>query len=103
MIAPDRIIYIGDGGSDVHVMPHLNRLGGLTIAVSENPYITEIARRTILGDNALSILIPILEEAAGWNGARIRQFFESHGFALREWSKMRTDNVILSPAEEVGV
>ncbi|HWD98992.1 MAG TPA: HAD family hydrolase [Bryobacteraceae bacterium] len=108
LVAPDRIIYIGDGSSDVHVMLHLNRLGGLTIAVSENPYITEIARRTILGrasfaGDALSVLIPILEEAAGWNGARIRQFFESHGFALREWSKTRTDNVILSPAQEVGV
>ncbi|MGA2592338.1 MAG: HAD-IB family phosphatase [Bryobacteraceae bacterium] len=29
----DRIVYVGDGSSDVHVMLHVNRLDGLTIAV----------------------------------------------------------------------
>src|SRR5262249_49642270 len=47
-IAQDRIVYVGDGSSDVHVMLHVNRLDGLTVAVSENKYITPIARRTIL-------------------------------------------------------
>lgn len=95
-VSSDRIIYVGDGSSDVHVMLHLNRLDGLTIAVSENPYITQIASRTILSDDASSVLIPILEEVVGWDSARIRLFFESHGFALQEWSKIRTDNVSLS-------
>jgi 2-hydroxy-3-keto-5-methylthiopentenyl-1-phosphate phosphatase len=97
-ISPDRIIYVGDGSSDVHVMLHLNRLNGLTIAVSENPYITQIANRTVLGDDATGVLIPILEEATGWNSSRIRLFFETHGFALREWSKTRTDSVVLCPS-----
>ena len=44
----DRIIYIGDGSSDVHVMLHVNRRDGFTIAVSETRYITQIARRTVL-------------------------------------------------------
>lgn len=96
-VSPDRIVYVGDGSSDVHVMLHLNRLSGLTIAVSENPYITEIARRTVLSDDALSVLIPILEESMGWTSSRIRGFFDSHGFALREWSKTRTDSVTLCP------
>jgi predicted HAD superfamily phosphohydrolase len=94
-ISADRIVYVGDGSSDVHVMLHLNRLSGLTIAVSENPYITEIARRTVLSDDALSVLIPILEESMGWSSSRIRAFFDSHGFALQEWSKTRTDSVTL--------
>jgi 2-hydroxy-3-keto-5-methylthiopentenyl-1-phosphate phosphatase len=97
-ISHERLIYVGDGSSDVHVMLHLNRLDGLTIAVSENKYITQIARRTVLGEDALSVLVPVLEDVLGWDSARIRFFFDSHGFALSEWSKSRTDTVILSPA-----
>jgi predicted HAD superfamily phosphohydrolase len=33
-VGHDRVVYVGDGSSDVHVMLHVNRLGGLTIAVS---------------------------------------------------------------------
>ena len=94
-----RVVYVGDGSSDVHVMLHLNRLDGLTIAVSENQYITQIARRTVLSEDALSVLVPVLEDLLGWNSASIRVFFESHGFALREWSKVRTDNITLWPTE----
>ncbi len=97
-ISHDRIVYVGDGSSDVHVMLHVNRLDGLTIAVSENKYITQIARRTILSDDGLSILIPILEEIVGWNSIRIRAFFESHGFLLQEWDKVRTDSLTISKA-----
>lgn len=89
----DRIAYVGDGSSDVHVMLHLNRCGGLTIAVSENKYITEIARRTVLGDDALGVAIPILEEMLDWPASRIRGVFEAHGHVLHEWDKMRTDTV----------
>lgn len=97
-ISHERIVYVGDGSSDIHVMLHLNRLDGLTIAVSENKYITQIARRTVLGEDALSVLVPVLEEVLGWESARIRFYFESNGFALREWSKVRTDTITLSPA-----
>jgi len=90
-VGPDRVIYVGDGSSDVHVMLHVNRLGGLTIAVSENRYLTPIARRTILSDDGLSVLIPILEEIAGWDGVRIRALFAAHGFVLQDWDKIRTD------------
>ena len=86
-----RIVYVGDGSSDVHVMMHVNRLDGLTIAVSENKYITQIAQRTILSEDALSVLVPVLEDIAGWNPYRIRTFFEANGFALRDWDKIRTD------------
>ena len=93
-----RIVYVGDGSSDVHVMLHVNRLDGLTIAVSENKYINQIAQRTVLSDDALSVLIPVLEEIAGWNTTRIRRFFEGHGFALRDWEKVQTDTLTICPA-----
>jgi HAD superfamily phosphoserine phosphatase-like hydrolase len=97
-VAPDRVVYVGDGGSDVHVMLHVNRLGGLTVAVSENRYLTPIAKRTILSDNALSVLVPILEDILGWDSSRIRALFEAHGFVLQEWDKIRTDSLTIREA-----
>lgn len=97
-ISHERIVYVGDGSSDIHVMLHLNRQDGLTIAVSENRYITQIARRTVLSEDALSVLVPVLEEVLGWDSAHIRSFFEANGFSLREWSKVRTDTITLAPS-----
>jgi len=99
-IARDRVVYVGDGSSDVHVMLHVNRLDGLTIAVSENKYLTQIARRTVLSDDALCVLVPILEEIAGWTAAQIQSFFEGHGFVLQEWDKVRTDFLTIVRAPE---
>jgi phosphoserine phosphatase len=90
-IGADRITYVGDGSSDIHVMLHVNRRKGFTIAVSESRQIAQIAKRTVASDNALSILIPILEEIVGWDSAKIRAFFEAHGLLIREWDKSRTD------------
>jgi hypothetical protein len=80
-------------------MLHLNRLGGLTIAASENRYLTPIARRTILSDDASSVLIPILEEIAGWDAGRVRALFATHGLVLEEWDKIRTDTLTIRGAE----
>jgi 2-hydroxy-3-keto-5-methylthiopentenyl-1-phosphate phosphatase len=102
-LSHNRIVYVGDGSSDVHVMLHVNRLDGLTIAVSENKYITQIARRTILGDDALSVLVPILEDIVGWDAIQIRTFFEAQGFVLREWDKVRTDSLTICRTAEVNV
>jgi hypothetical protein len=90
-ISLDRIVYVGDGRSDVHVMLHVNRRNGFTIAVSEAKYIAPIAKRTILSDDALSVLIPILEDIVGWEATRIRALFEAHGLLIHEWDKVRTD------------
>jgi phosphoserine phosphatase len=97
-VSYDRVVYVGDGSSDVHVMLHVNRLGGLTIAVSENRYITPIARRTILSDDGLSVLVPILEEIAGWDPSRIRALFAAHGFTVQDWDKIRTDSLTIREA-----
>jgi 2-hydroxy-3-keto-5-methylthiopentenyl-1-phosphate phosphatase len=94
-ISPSHIVYVGDGTSDIHVMLHVNRHEGLTIAVSEAKYITQIAQRTILSDDALSPLVPILEEIAGWDSARIRFLFEANGFVVHEWNKVRTDSITI--------
>ena len=100
-VSYDRIVYVGDGSSDIHVMLHADRLDGLTIAVSENKYLTPIARRTILSDDALSVLVPVLEDIAGWNPTRIRAFFEVNGFVLQEWEKVRTDTLTICRSERV--
>ncbi len=98
-IGHDSLVYVGDGSSDVHVMLHVNRLDGLTIAVSENKYLTPIARRTILSDNACSVLIPMLEELFGWSSNKIRLYFEANGLTLQEWDKVRTDTITLYQSE----
>ena len=90
-VSSDRIIYVGDGSSDVHVMLHVNRRDGFTIAVSENKHLAPIARRTVLSANALGVLIPILEEIVGWERMQIRGFLESCGFVIKEWDKLSTD------------
>jgi HAD superfamily phosphoserine phosphatase-like hydrolase len=91
----DRVIYVGDGSSDVHVMLHVNRLDGHTVAVSENRFLTPIARRTILSDDVLSVLVPVLEDIVGLDSVAIRNLFGSHGFVLQEWDKARTDSLII--------
>src|SRR3989440_5450256 len=94
-ISHDHIIYMGDGSSDLPVMMHVNQYDGLTIAVSEAKYITRVARRTVLSDNAMSVLVPVLEDVLRWDSARIRRFFASHGLMLREWGKSRTDQLLI--------
>jgi len=52
----------------------------------------------VLSEDALSVLVPVLEEVLGWDSIRIRSFFETNGFSLREWSKVRTDTITLGPS-----
>jgi len=97
LISPDHIIYVGDGSSDVHVMLHVNRRDGFTIAVSENRFLAPIAKRSILADDALPVIIPILEEIVGWNVQQIRAFFAERGYQIQEWEKVHTDKLTLRP------
>jgi len=90
-VSSDRVVYVGDGSSDVHVMLHVNRRDGFTIAVSENKHLAPIAKRTVLSQNALGVLIPILEDIVGWERAQIRAFLETQGFVIQEWDKVATD------------
>jgi phosphoserine phosphatase len=90
---PDRTIYVGDGGSDVHVMLHVNNRDGFTIAVSENKLLARIAKRTVLSDSAFSVVVPILEQIVGWKPSQIRELFEGYGLSLHDWEKARTDRI----------
>jgi len=92
-VSSDRVIYVGDGGSDVHVMLHVNNHDGLTIAVSENKQLARIAKRIVLSDCAFSIMLPVLDQLMHWKIGDIREIFESYGMALNEWEKERTDRV----------
>ncbi|HEV2470434.1 MAG TPA: HAD-IB family phosphatase [Candidatus Sulfotelmatobacter sp.] len=97
---PDHVVYTGDGSSDIHVMLHINSRDGLTIAVSESPNVSQIAKRTVLSSSALAVLAPILEEIAGWERYRIRTFFEANGRLIQEWERVRTDWLTVRPAAE---
>jgi 2-hydroxy-3-keto-5-methylthiopentenyl-1-phosphate phosphatase len=85
-IRHDSIIYIGAGSSDIHV-----------IAVSENKYLTPIAKRTIISESACSVLVPVLEEIISWKSPQIRVFFESRGLSLQDWDKVQTDLITVCP------
>ena len=102
-VSPDRTVYVGDGSSDIHVMLHVNSGNGFTIAVSEARHIARIARRTVISDNALSVMVPVLEDVVGWDAARIRQLFASHGLVLQEWGKARTDWITVREYSDAGV
>ena len=94
-ITPDRMIYVGDGSSDVHVMLHVNNRDGFTIAVSENKQLARIAKSTVLSDNSFSIMVPILDQILHWRTGDMRTLFESYGLTLSEWEKERTDRVTI--------
>ena len=64
-ISSDRVVYVGDGSSDVHVMLHANRRDGFTISISESKFVNQVAKRTVMSDNSFSVVVPILEDVIG--------------------------------------
>ena len=91
VVPRDQVVYVGDGQSDIPVMLHVNRGEGFTIAASEAREIAHIAKRTVISDDALSVLVPILEEIAGFSPSQIRALFEDQGLVIQEWDRVRTD------------
>lgn len=92
-IAPEHVIYVGDGSSDVHVMLHVNNRHGFTIAVSENRQLAQIARHTVLSDHAFSIMVPVLEQVMERAPSEIHSLFAANGLTLREWRQGTTDRL----------
>ncbi len=78
---PDHVIYSGDGSSDIHVMLQLNARDGLTIAVSESPHVSQIAKRTVLSTSAVAVLAPILEDSRGMGARAHSQLFRGQRHA----------------------
>jgi HAD superfamily phosphoserine phosphatase-like hydrolase len=92
-VPPDRVIYVGDGSSDVHVMLHVNNHDGFTISVSDNKQLARIARSTVLSDSAFSVMVPVLDQILDWRTGEIRALLERNGLTLQAWEKARTDYV----------
>jgi len=93
-VVSDRIVYVGDGSSDVHVMLHVNNSDGFTIAVSENQQLARIAQATVLSDSAFSILFPVLNQVLNLRTPQIRTILEAQGLLLHDWERAsRTDRV----------
>src|SRR5438445_11006103 len=99
-ISHDHIIYMGDGSSDLPVMMHVNQYDGLTIAVSEAKIITRVAKRTVLSDNAMSVLVQVLEKVMKWDSAKIRRFFASYGLNLLERKRVSTEMLTIQHSTE---
>jgi len=87
----DAIIYVGDGSSDVHVMLHILSYNGYPITVSPAPYMGHICRRSVISDNVLSILVPILEDLLKYNKEKVRAYFEGRGHQILEWNRADTE------------
>jgi len=85
------IIYVGDGSSDVHVMLHIMSYNGYSITVSPAPYMGHICRRSVLSDNVLSILVPILVDVLNYDPEQVRAFFEGRGHPILEWNRADTE------------
>jgi HAD superfamily phosphoserine phosphatase-like hydrolase len=85
------IIYVGDGSSDVHVMLHVKSYQGYTITVSPAPYMGHICRRSVLSDNVLAILVPILQDLFKYDEGKVREFFEKRGHTVLEWNRADTE------------
>ncbi len=97
-VTSDRVIYVGDGSSDIHVMLHVNNGDGFTIAVSENRQLARIAQSTVLSDNASSVLVPVLDQVLRLRPGEIRAQLESTGLVLDDWQRARTDRVLIREA-----
>src|SRR5438105_10550188 len=78
VVPRDQVVYVGDGQSDIPVMLHVNRGDGFTIAASEAREVAHIAKRTVISDDAISVLVPVLEEIAGVAATEIRAPLEDH-------------------------
>ena len=53
----------------------------------------------MLSDDALSVLVPILEEIVGWGRPQIRGLFEAQGLVIQDWDKARADWLTIRSAQ----
>ena len=75
--------------------------GVQTCALPIYKYLAPIAKRSIISENALAILIPILEDVVGWDTASIRAVFEAKGFVIQQWDKVQTDLLTIIPSSNI--
>jgi len=87
----DRILYVGDGVSDINVMLHLRTLDGYPIAASKSNYLGHIAKRSVISDDALAFLIPVMEDILNFSIQEIRKFFLERNIIIQDWKRAKVD------------
>lgn len=87
----DRILYVGDGVSDINVMLHLKSLDGYPISASKSDYLGHIARRSVISDDALAYIIPVIEDLLNFDVQEIRKFFLNRNLILQDWKRAKVD------------
>jgi len=71
-------------------MLHVNRGEGFTIAASEAREVAHIAKRTVISDDALSVLCRFSKRSPGSARARFGRYSRP-GPVIQEWDRVRTD------------
>ncbi len=87
----DRAIYVGDGFSDMYIILYLRTYHGYTIGVTQASYLGNICRKTIISNDALSLLAPILENILGLSHQEIKEFYEKIGHPIQTWEKAKVE------------
>ena len=64
-------------------------------ATAISAMLKQLFPRAVISDDALSALVPVLEEIGGYRSHQIRSLFERQGFLIQEWDKMRRDRVTI--------
>jgi 2-hydroxy-3-keto-5-methylthiopentenyl-1-phosphate phosphatase len=94
----DKIFYVGDGVSDINVMLHLRSLDGYSISASKSEYLGHIARRSVISDDALAFLIPVLEDILSYDVQKIRKFFLDRELIIQDWTRSQIDLITITGA-----
>lgn len=87
----DRTIYVGDGFSDMYIIMYVRAYHGYTIAVTPTSFLGHICRKTVISNDALSLLAPILEDILGFSHDEVRKFYEKIGHPLQTWEKAKVE------------
>jgi len=87
----DRAIYVGDGFSDMYIIMYVRAYHGYTIAVTPISFLGHICKKTIISNDALSLLAPILEDILGFTHEEIQAFYEKIGYPLQTWEKAKVE------------
>jgi phosphoserine phosphatase len=87
----DRTIYVGDGFSDMYIIMYVRAYHGYTIAVTPTSFLGHICKKTIISNDALSLLAPILEDILGFSHEEVQAFYEKIGHPLQTWEKAKVE------------
>lgn len=87
----DKIIYVGDGFSDMYIILYVRAYHGYTIAVTPASFIGHICKKTVISNDALSLIAPILEDILGFSHEEIKSFYEKLGHPIQTWEKAKVE------------